>query len=259
MFVAAGVAFADWGPGDSSLFYQLPDPAGWIVYSEYGTGPIHEPPESYGVANDWTATESAVITNIHFWGSWKDGVVGQSGEILVQIFSNDTGDYDPAFPRPDKCLWSVVLTEDEYTNQLYSTGDMGWYDPRYFDEWNLHNEDEIYEYSIPFLEEPFEQEAGETYWLSISMNAEEGEWGWLTSLDIQGNDSVFWDSYDFWAPHPTWSRRRDITWKWTPLETPTGFGDYRIPMDLAFVIIPEPAALLLLAAGAAFGLRKTKR
>jgi hypothetical protein len=30
-------------------------------------------------------------------------------------------------------------------------------------------------------------------------------------------------------------------------------------MDLAFVITPEPAALLLLAAGAAFALRKRNR
>ena len=254
-----GVALADWNPGDSSLSYQLPDPTGWNVYSEWGTGPLHVPPEGYGVANDWTATESTAITNLYVWGSWKDGSVGQSGNILVQIFSNDTGDYDPAFYRPGECLWSVVVNEEEYTSQLYDTGDVGWYDPRYFDEWNLHDQDEIYQYSIPFLEDQFEQEEGETYWLSVSMDIEEGDWGWLTSLDVQGNSSVFWDSYDFWAPHPMWSSNRAINWKWTPLETPTGFGETQVPMDLAFVITPEPATALLLAAGAAFALRKSKR
>jgi hypothetical protein len=119
------------------------------------------------VANDWTATESAVVTNLHFWGSWKDNFVGQSGEILVQIFSNDTGDYDPAFARPNECIWSVVINEDEYTSRLCGTGDMGWYDPRYTDHWSLNTQDEIYQYSITFLEESFEQVAGETYWLSI--------------------------------------------------------------------------------------------
>jgi hypothetical protein len=238
----------------------LPDPTGWNVYSEWGTGPyLTIPPQGYGVANDWTATATTSVTGLYFWGSWKDGIVGQSGDILIQIFSNDTGEYDPAFARPNECIWSNIINEGDYTSSFYDgTGDAGWYDPRYTNQWSLNNQDDIYEYSIIF-EAPFEQVAGETYWLSISMATEGGEWGWLTSLDVQDNPSVFWDSFDYYAPHPTWSLRRDITWKWTTLETPTDFVDPRVPVDLAFVLTPEPAALLLLSAGAILVLKKRNR
>ena len=150
-------AFADWDPGDSSLYHQLPDPTGWDVYAEW----------QYGVADDWTADETCAITDIHFWGSWKDDIVGSTGDILLRIRSNLTEGV--SFPRPGEILWERVITEEEYSTRLYTTGEQGWYDPRWIDEWYPNNHEEMYQYNIPYKEDPFIQEEGETYWLEISM------------------------------------------------------------------------------------------
>lgn len=253
---SGGVAFADWDVGDPALYYQLPDPTGWDVYSEWGTGPFAE--EGYGAANDWTAATTAPITDIHFWGSWKNDVVGDTGQILVQIFENDTISGD--FPMPGEMLWSRVITEGEYTSRYYTSGDQGWYDPRYTDEWYEHNHDDMYQYNIPLIDDPFVQQEGQTYWLMISMDFEGCEWGWKTTESVEGNGSVFWDSYQTWGPWCYWWKHPTIEWRWQELETPQGWCDPREPVDLAFVLTtPEPATLLLLGIGSLVALRKRNK
>ena len=257
MLISAEAALGDWDSDQPSLFNQLPDLSGWDVSSVWGTGPLAN--EGYGAANDWTATTAAAVTGIHFWGSWKSDYVGQTNQILIQIFSNDTS--DPALPRPDELLWKRVIDHGEYTGRIYHSGsnDLGSYDPRGINTWRDNNHDKMYQYSIPFITDPFIQEAGQTYWLSISMDVDGGEWGWNTSLDVEGNSSVFWDSDNVWGPHSNWWRQSEIEWKWTQLKTPNGWNDPRTPLDLAFVITPEPATLFLLAFGAAAVLRKHSR
>jgi hypothetical protein len=258
-FISAGVALADWEVGDPALYYQLPSPTGWDVYSEWGTGPLAS--EGYGAADDWTADVTAPITDIHFWGSWKHDVAGETGRILIQIFSNDTS--NPTFPRPDELLWSNVVEEGEYTSRVWSsspTNNQGWYDPRYTDEWQTNEHGDIYQYNIPTIDNPFIQQAGQTYWMMISMDFQGCEWGWKTTPGVQGNSAVFWDSYETWGPHDWWHCHPEIEWKWTKLSTPSGWCDPREPIDLAFVLTtPEPATLLLLAMGAAAVLRKRRR
>jgi hypothetical protein len=255
-----GIASADWDPNSPAdmsrtIFYQLPNPTGWDVYSEWGTGPLAS--QGYGAANDWTATSNALITNIHFWGSWKNDVVGQTGKILLQIFSNDTT--SGSFVMPDERLWSEVINVGEYTSRLYTTGEQGWYDPRGTDTWIINNHNNMYQYNIQ-LGSPFMQQAGQTYWLMISMDFQGCEWGWKTTNSVVGSSSVFWDSYNVWGPHCYWWRHPEIEWKWTQLKTPQGWCDPRNPVDVAFVLtIPEPATLLLLGLGAAVVLRKRKK
>jgi hypothetical protein len=88
--------------------------------------------------------------------------------------------------------------------------------------------------------------------MMISMDFEGCEWGWKTTESVEGNSSVFWDSKNVWGPHGG-------DWKWTQLLTPQGHHSPRDPMDLAFVLTtPEPATLLLLAAGAAAVLRRKR-
>jgi hypothetical protein len=254
-----GVTFADWSVGDPALYYQLPAySGGWDVYSEWGTGPLAS--EGYGAADDWVATTTSAITDIHFWGSWKNDIVGETGQILIQIFSNDTS--DPAFPRPDECLWSSVITEGQYQKQCVYTGaakDQSWYDPRQTDSWLLDEHKKIWQYNIPTIASPFIQEAGQHYWIEISMDFQGCEWGWKTTESVNNDSAVFWDSYNVWGPHCDWWRHPEIEWKWTQLKTPQGWCDPRVPVDLAFVLTPEPATLLLMGFGAAVVLRKRKR
>ena len=250
-----GVANADWVPADGSKMHypQLPDPQGWDISFNW---------REQSFADDFKCTATGPITDIHFWGSWKNDIVGTTGKILIQIFSNDTiSGGGGSFPKPDEALWSRVITTNQYTSRLYTTGDQGWYDPRYTDHWYEHNHDLMYQYNIPVISNPFVQQAGKTYWLMISMDYLGCDWGWKTSLDVQGNSSVFWDSYQTWGPHCSWWRHPEIDWKWTQLKTPLGCHDPRTPVDLAFVLttVPEPATLFILAAGAAALLRRRKR
>jgi hypothetical protein len=261
--VLAGAVYADWHEGDQSIYYQLPNSTGWDVYSEWGTGPLAS--QGYGAADDWTATTNGKVTGIHFWGSWKNDVPGETGQILVQIFSNDTS--DPAFPRPDELLKSYVINEGGeggYSIQPWSsspTNNQGWYDPRNTDTWLQNNHGDIYQYNIPSFNDPnpLTQVAGQTYWLQISMDFLGCEWGWKTTESVHGNSATFWDSYNVWGPHCQWWRHPEIEWKWTQLKTPQGWCNPREPIDLAFVITPEPTTLLLLAAGAAMAFRKRKK
>jgi hypothetical protein len=258
MLVSTAVVFADWDIGDPALYYQLPAAKGWDVYSEWGTGPLAS--EGYGAADDWTAATTSTISDIHFWGSWKNDVVGQTGRILIQIFSNDTS--NPSFHRPDDLLWSTVITTNEYTGRLWSaspTKDQGWYDPRGTDTWAANEHKKVYQYNIDTIENPFQQQAGQTYWMMISMDYQGCDWGWKTTNNVSGNGSVFWDSYNVWGPHDCWHRHPEIDWKWTQLKTPQGYCDPRTPVDLAFVLTPEPATLFLLAAGAVAALRRRSR
>jgi hypothetical protein len=259
ILLSAGVTSADWEVGQPAVYYQLPAySGGWDVYSEWGTGPLAS--EGYGAADDWIATTTTSITDIHFWGSWKNDYVGETGQILIQIFSNDTS--DPAFPRPDECLWSTVITEGQYTKQCVYTGatkDQSWYDPRYTDEWVLNEHKKIWQYNIPTLDNPFPQQAGEHYWIQISMDYLGCEWGWKTTESVNNNSAVFWDSYNTWGPYPYWWCHPEVEWKWTQLQTPTGYCDPRVPVDLAFVLTPEPATVMLLGLGAAVVLRKRKK
>jgi hypothetical protein len=223
-FISTRAAIADWEVGDPATFYQLPDPTGWDVYSEWCSG----------VANDWTASETAPITDIHFWGSWKKDAIGEIGEVLIQIFDNDTSG---SFARPGNQIWEGIFYSGDYTSRLlYPEGDLGWYDPRDINDWHSHDHYEMYQYSIVNIDNPFVQQIGHTYWLMISTNTEGGEWGWKTSTDVVGNTSVFWDTFGLWGSN------------WQELKQPYGYSDPRTPLDLAFVLtIPEPATLLLLA------------
>jgi hypothetical protein len=232
-----GVVLADWNVGEPALYYQLPDSAGWSVYSEWGTGPGAD--EGYGAAaDDWTAKVTAPITDIYLWGGWERDYVGVTTEILVQIFSNDTS--NPAFPRPDELKWSRVINSNEYTRRLWSSGhinNQGFYDPRRSDEyaWQANEHGKIYQYNIPVIASPFIQQAGQTYWLLISMDVDGGAWGWNSAESVSGSSAVFWD-----ITSPS---------SWTELMTPMGYQDPRTPMDMAFVVAPEPATLLLLGLG----------
>jgi len=60
---AVGAA-ADWQPADGHKmhFPQLPDEEGWDVNA---TAPMI-------LADDWRCSQSGLVTDIHFWGSWRD-------------------------------------------------------------------------------------------------------------------------------------------------------------------------------------------
>ncbi len=243
VLVSCAVAFADWDVGDPYVYQQLPDPTGWDVFSEW----------EWGVADDWTATETLNITDIHFWGSWRGDVEGSTGAILIRILDNDTSG---PFAKPGDELWRGVFDNGDldpnnnYTSREYATGDQGWYDPRgWIDYYKEHDHDKMYQYNLPTLETPFLQEAGHTYWLMISTDYEGCQWGWKTATEVNGSTAVFYDTYSHWGGG------------WQQLKEPYDwcYPNPQQPLDVAFVLTPEPSTILLLGLGAATLLRKRRK
>lgn len=64
----AGPALADWDKfdGHKMHFPQYPDEDGWDVKADDGIC----------LADDWMCTGTGPVSDIHFWGSWKDGIEG---------------------------------------------------------------------------------------------------------------------------------------------------------------------------------------
>jgi hypothetical protein len=223
--------FADWDPGDPALYYQTPaQSGGWSVIADWGNVPS-PPSDIYRVADDWTAAQTSAITGISFWGGWKNDLVGQATEIYVRIFDNDTS--TPGFSKPGQCVWSCLVNPDDYTARRLGSQEQGWYEPQ-TGNWQANNHDKMYQYNIPVISSPFTQQAGLSYWLMLTTNVQGGDLGWNTAQFVAGSSSVYWNN--------------NIS-DWSPLMSPSGYQDPQVPLDLAFVLVPEPATILLLAFG----------
>ncbi|MGD9110447.1 MAG: PEP-CTERM sorting domain-containing protein [Phycisphaerales bacterium] len=228
--ISGGVAFAHWDVGDLYKMHypQLPDETGWDVYAEWPKG----------IADDWLCTESGYVEDIHFWGSWKDDIVGYTGQVYIGIYDNDTSGF---FAKPGDVLWEHTFTQNDYTSRLYGTGEQGWYHPEI--GYILNDHENIYQYNIDLIPDPFYQEEGNTYWLMISMDYYDCYWGWKTSKSEQfGADAVYYGWVDYqWCAYELYD---PITYE---------------SLDMAFVITPEPTSLLLLAMGATVVLKRQRK
>lgn len=260
-------ALADWDPGDPYKMHypQMPNPFGWdLAATATGQAPNQV---VRTVADDWMCSESGPVTSIHFWGSWKNGMVGNIDHFEIGIWKDDPvgpGGYFPNNPYSTPTykwwddggqdwmngeVWSWGVYPGEYTARLYATGDQGWYDP-HTGQYVQHDHQEIWQYNVA-LPNPFVQEQGTIYWLSISAVTSDGtQWGWKTSLDHWNDDATYYDStipvpagypHAGW-PMPNWLELRD------PLTTES--------LDMAFVIVPEPTTAVLLGLAALGLLRR---
>ncbi len=227
-----GSAAAHW---DASMphkmhFPQFPDitTLGWDVNSTFA-------PEwccTCKVADDWTCSESGWVEDIHWWGSWLDDAEGTISYFHIEIYSNDVG--PPS--KPDRLLWSY----DAYYTELHveqlqtATAIEGWLCPccgtalkpdhMFYFQYNLN---------LPQANW-FEQEQGQTYWLSIQAVMEAGGnvgcWGWKTA-----------DTWQYPEPYTGSHYMDDAVYScaggpWMELKDPV---DQR-SLDLAFVITGEP-------------------
>ena len=221
MFLAAP-AVADWDPGDGHKmhFPQLPDPDGWDVNFM----------DPLVLADDWQCIETAAVEDIHFWFSSREDKEFVIQNVHVSIHSNvDTP------RRPGDLLWDRDFPLDSFTIREYGNGDQGWYDPN-ISETVPSDHDVIWQCNIVNIPDPFIQVENTIYWLELSVSATDPsgdltvQLGWKTSGGDNWNHSgVFWVEqgswHDLYRPNP---------------------GE---PLDLAFVITPEPTTLILLATG----------
>ena len=179
-------AYADWvvTDGHKMHFPQLPDELGWDVNA---TQPVV-------LADDWQCSETGWVKDVHFWGSWKNGIEGQIQAFVLSIHSDIPAEQSPTgYSMPGATLW-----EYEVTNFVAVPIDPptmeGWFDPMT----GLAIPDDhgnYFQYNV-FLprDQWFLQQAGTIYWLNISaivVGPQDVQWGWKSTLDHWNDDAVW--------------------------------------------------------------------
>ncbi|MDY6833180.1 MAG: hypothetical protein SVY53_00040 [Chloroflexota bacterium] len=247
----APLALADWKEGDSYKmhFPQLPDEDGWDVNATWPNI----------LADDWRCTETGWIKDIHFWGSWRDGIPGDIEFFHLSIHNNiPAGTINYSTPGTELWTYDVPINQVEVIGPIQATQLEGWYDPP---EVSAKDQSEYFQYNVILPEDLwFLQQEGEIYWLDISARVVPDPtgvdrlWGWKTAdtssypdLNSHFMDDAVIDS----------------------MVNPRGWEELIDPytdesLDLAFVVTPELPAVALFSVGVVgvlgyFGFRRFRR
>ena len=268
---ASGVR-ADWMPEDGHKmhFPQLPDPEGWDV-AFWWEDPVQVMRMPNMLADDWVCSETGPVKDVHFWVSMQ-GDLEPGGPLPFVVHTVDLTFYKdlPANPdenRPYSMPGEQIQTYsfmDGFRVRWDGNGSQGWYNPGTGEHVPPHEDPpdhiNIYQINIPDIPEPFIQDEGEIYWLQVDV--------WAT--DLQGEMArLGWKTADLrgYPPPFTGEHFMDdavyMEWMWVDDGTDEGWYEqvgYQelilppdasgISRDLAFVITPEPATLVLLGLGA---------
>lgn len=211
LIITGILVVADWDPDDGYKMHypQLPDEDGWDVYSTIGLADYPQ----ICLADDWQCSETGPVDEIHFWGSWKNGIEGNILGFTIAIHADIPAD-PPTVPysRPGEILWERTITSF-LTVHIESETYQGWYNP--YDETIIYDDHtDYYQYNIIDIDDPFIQEVDTIYWLRVSAIVEEDPtglqplWGWKSSEDHWNDDACWAEFYyldwiDLWEPAET--------------------------------------------------------
>ncbi|AQQ72269.1 hypothetical protein SMSP2_02651 [Limihaloglobus sulfuriphilus] len=199
------------------------------------------------LADDWQCSETGNVDDIHFWISWHDDQVVEIDRISVNIYSDIPADQSSTgYSVPGDVEWSRDFDSGEFNLlRLDDTGLKDWLTPS-----NNINEDSFIadnhvtwdQVNITDIQNPFPQEKGTIYWLGLEILEDIGSpdyepiltAGWKETTENWNDDSVWWDSSNL---------------EWVELINPIIPDPSANSIDLAFVITPEPASVLIMAIG----------
>ena len=146
-------------------------------------------------------------------------------------------------------------------------GDQGWYNPN-TGEYNPFDHTMYFQYNIVDIPDPFIQKGTATdpivYWLDIQVDVPyigpplggtwgdidpfQPEWGWKTTFKTP--PGLEDQAPGAWNDDAVWSDSGGTVDPWSELRDPDfNSPEYGHSLDMAFVITPEPATLLVLALG----------
>jgi hypothetical protein len=241
--VLAGTALADWNVGDPYKMAnapQLPD-------LELGMNVLMTSPAI--LADDWRCSESGLVTDFHIWGSWLNDNK-QDAIFWLKVYTDIPANASPTgYSMPGQEIWHQFFYPGQYTARLWYTHDPQSPEP-FFDPARavpgtgehgiIGSDTQVWQYNFeidPASGEPiFRQIVDETYWLVVQVvSPSEPLIGWKSA------SSHYIDAAVWGTPSPN-------GYIWQKLTDPRGAGD---PMDLSFVITPEPATVALMGFGLA--------
>ena len=235
--------------GETEDYYvqysQPPENAKWVQLPDLTPNGIDiQVDEMRTIADDFECTSPSLLTDVHFWGSWRKDLKGEITNIHLSIHSDDPAgiggsDPDNIFSKPDKLLWERDFGPGEFREGLYyeMPDDLGewWWDPA-SDELIKGGDTQVWRYDIRIKpEEAFLQRGTEKnptiYWLDISVKTEEGEFGWKTRQ---------WP--DHFMDDAVWDRGSELPRMWNELRYPKGHPYHELErnsIDMAFMLTFE--------------------
>jgi len=249
----ASTTFADW---TAPKWVQLPDVTTKGLDVRANSNVV--------LADDFLCTENSPITDIHLWGSWLHDILPGGGEgnvtFNLSIHSDiPQGQNGSNYSRPGNLLWNKTFNPGQFAVRPYLTGlAEGWYDPStgtYIPsdpQMGGPGDTKCWQYNF-FIDpgEAFQQQGTpqepKVYWLDVMAVVQQGEnavFGWKTSMQHWNDDAV-------------WMMSEQIGWQ--ELKYLSGHPLEGKSIDLAFVITPEPATILLLGTGWLVVLARKKR
>ena len=172
------------------------------------------------IADDFPCTETGLITDVHFWGSWKGDSKGDIHTLVISFYSDDPvgaggSNIDNQYSMPDQLLWQRQFSASEFAETpVYNLSpDYEWWWDPYFSVIEPDGDQIVWRYDIdidPLV--AFHQEGTSTnplvYWLEIQAYVpyqDANEFGWKTSRE-HWNDDAVWDTGTF--PPRVWKELR---------------------------------------------------
>ena len=200
--------------GDEVKWHQPPDMQFGVNLRSIEVEPL--------VADDWRCEDPRPVTDVHFWGSyigWQPDTAPPDFPqpslegFVIRIYSDIPAGVDPLFPysHPGDLLYTAAV--NNFTEELVAS---------------ILLPDGTYEHKFVYaldLPQPFEQQEGTIYWISIAARMPDAfvyAWGWETS-EIHWNDNAtrYWLSNNYWE-------------EITPLQLPTWYQQQYETVDMAF-------------------------
>ncbi len=196
------------------------------------------------LADDFLSEQPGPITEVHIWGSWLNDYLPAddpgSIDFFLTIYKDIPADEsDTGYSMPGETLWEGSFFRGNFETRLYAENlEEGWYDPYPPSSvYEPSGDTQCWQYNFKLDEggnEPFIQEGTATnpivYWLGIRVqHSMESEFGWKTSEKHWNDDAVWWIGSMLGTTVPGELRYPDSH----PLQGES--------IDLAFVVVPEPA------------------
>jgi hypothetical protein len=176
--------------------YGMPHKMHWPQLPDFGDAGMDVSTYEVILADDFKCTSSGPINDIHFWASFVNDILPQnepnslSFEISIHSDISATGDM---WSMPGNILWSRIFYPGDYTVRTIFNRPSDWYDP--LSKVNLSNNHRLaFQYNFCIEDDPFIQEEGTIYWLSIREirpNNALHKIGWKTTTKkLRWNDSA---------------------------------------------------------------------